>query len=166
MKRDIFYRAAAILCMMTLLAGCGTQLKGYSGAKLPVEQVAIVKTEKDVAIGHINGKEVFVTARNFLIPPVAPGLGKKTAALSPGEHVLRVSYIVPGWEGGPCWFKATVEAGKEYLLTQTTYDVNAVEEGSFLVFRGTEAKRIKIWLQDKTTQEDVSVEKTCYGEKG
>ena len=164
MKRYLLFYAVLTLALF-FVTGCGlTRAKGYSGLGKSDEEIAVIEVKKDFSITNLNGREVYVSQRNWYIPPVAPGLGKTKAALLPGENVLRVSMDVPGWDGGPCYFKVQAEAGKTYLLTGEFSGAVSGQEGSYRATRGWEEKTVKIWLEEEGTQKVVSYDTVCRDE--
>lgn len=70
-----------------------------------------------MAIGDIDGKDVFVTARNWWVPVVT----KTRAAVLPGEHTLHIKYAVAVWQSLGCELKVEAESGKTYRVKAKSY---------------------------------------------
>ena len=111
-----------------------------------------------MAISNIDGKNVFVTKRNWWVPIVT----KTSAKVLPGEHTLEIKYAVAGWQSLGCRQTVDVEAGKIYRVKAKAYALDAPEasDGFVTVMKPRTAK-IVVWMEDDTTNEKVSFDSGC-----
>jgi len=153
--RNLFILITGIV----FLAGCGIYThKGYSGWSRPDDEIAIIKTDNDYAIGKVDDEETYIESRTWFVP----FFGKTKATVPPGEHVLRASYVGQGWIGGWCYMKVRVEAGKTYRVKGRLYDLQSEEgNGGFVAKKGPKTVKIKTWVEDTASGEHVSYDLIC-----
>ncbi len=153
MQRKIVLTLSLVLVGM-LASGCAlSTFKAKSGSGDPGATRALVKPEKNVAISDIDGKTVFVTARNWWVPIVT----KTRASLMPGEHTLTIRYAVTGWSSLGCRLVLDAQPGKTYIVKGQRQPYENAE--GFVAAKKPQLVKVVVWVVDAETGATV-IEKT------
>lgn len=154
MKKQIGLCLGAI-SVLVLLGGCALNtLKARTGSGDPEAPRAIVAPEKNVAISDIDGRTVFVTARNWWIPVAT----NTKASLIPGEHTLTVKYAVTGWSSGGCRVTFNAQSGKRYIVKGKRIDFD--NASGFAAVKQPRIAGVWVWVTDADTG-DIVVDQTA-----
>ena len=141
-----------IFVLVFMVAGCSLNtFKASTGSGDPGAPRAFIKTEKDAAISSIDGKTVFVTARNWWVPVVT----KTSASVLPGQHTLVIKYAKTGWSSSGIETILSAEPGKTYLVKVGRLDAEP-KEGDlvFIAVKKPQTARIKVWIEEMTTAKE------------
>ena len=152
-----------IVVVVLVVCGCSANTyKSYGWFKKPEQPPAVFKPDKNVAISNIDGKNVFVTKRNWWVPIVT----KTSAELLPGEHTLEIKYAVAGWQSLGCRQTVDVEAGKIYRIKAKAYALDTPEASDgFIAVMKPRATRVVVWFENAATNEKVSFDGSCTENK-
>jgi len=148
----------AIILMTTLLVAGGCTMSTYkakTGDGNGTAERALVKPEKNVAISRIDGKTVFVTARNWWVPVVT----KTRASLMPGEHNLLITYAQTGWSSLGCQVTLDAQPGKTYVVKAKAKPFDNTT--GFAAVNQPQIASVVIWVVDADTGDTVVGETAC-----
>jgi hypothetical protein len=141
--------------VLLLMAGCALNtFKARTGSGDPQAPRAIVAPEKNVAISDIDGKTVFVTARNWWVPVVT----NTRASLMPGEHTLTIKYAVTGWTSVGCQLTFEAQSGKRYTIHGKKLDFDNAT--GFAAVKQPQIISVVVWVTD-TDNGEVIVDETA-----
>ena len=155
MRRQII-RGLSMALVLLLAAGCAVNtFKAKSGSGDPEAPRALVKPEKNVAISDIDGKTVFVTARNWWIPVVT----KTRASLMPGEHTLTIKYAVAGWSSLGCQVNLDAHPGKTYIVKGKRLPYENPD--GFVAAKKPQLVKVVVWVVDADSGETVVSQTDC-----
>lgn len=144
------------MVMVMMICGCAAStFKAKSGSGDPEAPRAILMTAKNVAISSIDGKNVFVTARNWWIPIVT----KTKASLIPGEHTLVIRYAQTGWSSLGCQLKIDAQPGRTYVIKGKKMPFEGA--AGFTAVMRPRAIKVVIWVEDSETGDRVIDETAC-----
>ena len=121
-----FINPFSFIMLSLLLAGCGG-IKMYPGPKLPADQIAVLR------IGEI--KLIAVDGQGVKQDTMAP------IHILPGEHLLRASHNLSGYDEHLISYTFTAEAGHRYIFSAT------YEFGRTMKWRA--------WIKDMDTDETI-----------
>jgi hypothetical protein len=142
--------------VLLLAAGCAVNtFKAKSGSGDPEASRALVKPEKNVAISDIDGKTVFVTARNWWVPIVT----KTRASLMPGEHTLTITYAVTGWSSLGCQVRIDAQPGKTYIVKGQRLPYESSE--GLVAAKKPQLVKVVVWVVDEESGETVVNQTDC-----
>ena len=145
--------AVAIFLMIT---GCTmSTLKAKTGSGDPESPRALFTTQKNVAISSIDGKNVFVTARNWWVPVVT----KTRASVIPGEHTLVVKYAQTGWSNIGCQLTVDAQSGKTYVVKGKRLPFD--NASGFVAVKRPQIATVVVWVEDTETGEKVIPDTAC-----
>jgi hypothetical protein len=148
----------AIILMTTLLVGGGCTMSTYkaeTGNGDASTEWVLVKPEKNIAISRIDGKTVFVTARNWWVPVVT----KTRASLKPGEHNLVITYARTGWTSQGCQVTLDAQPGKTYVVKAKAKPFDNAT--GFAAVNQPQIASVVVWVVDADTGETVVGETAC-----
>jgi hypothetical protein len=149
--------AIAIFLMIT---GCTmSTFKAKTSSEDPESPRALFTTQKNVAISSIDGKNVFVTARNWWVPVVT----KTRASVTPGEHTLVVKYAQTGWSNLGCQLTVDAQSGKTYVVKGQRLPFD--NASGFPVVKRPQIATVMVWVEDAEAGEKVTDETACVPEK-
>ena len=139
---------ASLAILVAALIATGCALNTYNaktGSGDPGAPRAIIKTEKDAAISSIDGKTVYVTARNWWVPLVT----KTRASVLPGQHTLVVKYAKTGWTSSGIETILKAKPGKTYIVKVERLD-DGTKEGKlvFTAEKKPQSARISVWIEE------------------
>lgn len=155
MKKQTWLWLGAI-SVFILLSGCAlSTFKAKTGSGDLQAPRAIVATDKHVAISHIDGKTVFVTARNWWVPVVT----KTKASLIPGEHTLTITYAVTGWTSVGCQVTLNAQPGKTYVVKGKRLDFDNAT--GFAAVKQPQITTVVVWVINGDGSETVIGETAC-----
>lgn len=155
MKKQIWLYLCAITVFIPL-SGCALNtFKARTGSGDSQAPRAIVVPEKNVAISDIDGKTVYVTARNWWIPVVT----NTKASLIPGDHTLIINYAVTGWSSVGCQMTFTVQSGKRYCVKGKRIDFD--NASGFAAVKKPQIVSVVVSVTDADTGEIVVDETAC-----
>lgn len=142
----------SIVVFAFMVTGCALNtFKARTGSGDPGAPRALIKTEKDAAISSIDGKTVFVAARNWWVPVVT----KTSASVLPGQHTLVIKYAKTGWSSSGIETVLTAEPGKSYLVKVEQLDAESKEGGLvFIAVKKPQTARIKVWIEEMTNAKE------------
>lgn len=144
---------ATILIMVT---GCTmSTFKAKTGSGDPEATRALFTTQKNVAISSIDGKDVFVTARNFWVPVVT----KTKASVLPGEHTLTIKYAQAGWSSLGCRVTFDAQSGKTYVVKGKRLPFD--NASGFATVKRPQIATVVVWVEDAETGEKILPDTAC-----
>ena len=155
MRRVICLGYISIMIVL-LVSGCAlSTFKAKSGSGDPDAARALFKPEKNVAISDVDGKTVFVTARNWWVPVVT----KTKASVIPGEHTLTIKYAQPGWSSLGCRVTIDAQPGKTYIVKGRRLPQD--DAHGFVAAKKPQVVKVAVWIVDEETGATVVDETAC-----
>jgi hypothetical protein len=146
----------SIVIIISMATGCGmSTLTAKTGSGDPAAPRALFMTEKNVAISTIDGKNVFVTARNWWVPAVT----KTKASVMPGKHTLVVTYAQTGWSSRGCRVTIDAQPGRTYLVKGKRLPFD--NASGFAAVKRPQIATVVVWVEDAQTGEKVIAETEC-----
>ncbi len=148
--------AVGLMILLSLFGGCAAVThKAQTGDGDANAERTLVKPEKNVAISRIDGKTVFVTARNWWVPVVT----KTRASLKPGEHNLVITYAQTGWSSQGCQVTLDAQAGKTYVVKAKAQPFDNAT--GFAAVNQPQIASVVVWVVDADTGKTVVGETAC-----
>lgn len=155
MRRNACWGMVTVI-VATIVCGCTWNTyhakSGTGDAQAPR---AVFKPEKNVAISNIDGKRVFVTARNWWVPVAT----KTMASVMPGKHTLVIKYAQAGWSSLGCRVTIDAQPGKAYTVKAKRLPADGSQ--GFKAVKNPQMRKIVVWVEDVETGSKVIDETAC-----
>lgn len=147
----------SIAMIFILVTGCTmSTFKAKTGSGDPEVPRALFMTQKNVAISSIDGKDVFVAARNWWVPVVT----KTKASVIPGEHTLVITYAQTGWSSLGCRMIIEAQPGKTYVVKGKRLPFD--NASGFVAVKRPQIATVVVWVEDTETGETIIPDTACW----